>query len=94
MINLVIIRSIDRLPGSKLKDFDGSFDTPIILCHKRPEITPAVFGNMARDGGHLIIEEEDYETAMADPVAAKYVRSFRGSRELIRGLDRCCFVPC
>src|SRR5699024_11145502 len=66
-----------------------------VLVEKRrsplsPEITPAFFGNMPRDGGHLIVEADEYAEVMADPVAAKYVRPFRGSREVLRGLDRWC----
>ncbi|MCX7540526.1 DNA methyltransferase [Corynebacterium antarcticum] len=54
-----------------------------------PELSPAVFGNMAR-GGDLIVEADEYEEVMADPIAAKYVRPFRGSREILHNLDRWC----
>lgn len=71
-------------------------DGPNVLVKKRNKplssaITPAVFGNMARDDGGLIVEVEDYPTVMQDPVAAKYVRPFIGGRELVRGLKRWCF---
>src|SRR5699024_2092393 len=70
-------------------------DGPNVLVEKRnqplsPQIAPATFGNMPRDGGNLIIELEEYDEVMADPIAAKYVRSYVGSRELIRGLPRWC----
>lgn len=56
-----------------------------------PMLSLANFGSMPRDGGHLIIDSRDkYEEAMTDPIAAKYVRPFRGSRELINGIDRWC----
>ena len=45
---------------------------------------------MARDGGNLLVEVDEYNGVMSDPVAAKYVRPFRGSRELMNGLDRWC----
>ena len=45
---------------------------------------------MPNDGGNLIVEPEDYDEVMSDPIAAKYVRSFRMGKELIRGLDRWC----
>ena len=45
---------------------------------------------MANDGGNLIVEVDEYDTVAADPVAAKYLRPFKGSRELVRGLDRWC----
>lgn len=49
------------------------------------------FGSMPIDGGNLILDtREDYDEAMADPIAAKYVRPFKGSRELINGIDRWC----
>lgn len=51
----------------------------------------ANFGSMPLDGGNLLLNtEEEYTKAMADPVAAKYVRPFRGSRELINSIDRWC----
>ena len=45
---------------------------------------------MARDDGNLLVEVDEYEKVIADPYAAKYVRPFRGSRELLHGLDRWC----
>lgn len=54
-----------------------------------PELYPAFFGNMARSKD-LIVEAEDYDEVMSDPVAAKYVRPFRGSREMLHNLDRWC----
>ena len=70
-------------------------DGPNVLVEKSkapisPVVTPAVFGNMARDGGNLLVEVDEYNEVMSDPIAAKYVRPFRGSRELMNGLDRWC----
>lgn len=70
-------------------------DGPNVLVAKRstplsPVITPAVFGNMPRDGGNLIVEPDEYAEVMADPVAAQYVRPFRGSRELMNNKQRWC----
>ena len=48
------------------------------------------FGSKPTDGGFLIVEPEDYDSVMADPIAAKYVRPFRMGRELIHGKDRWC----
>jgi hypothetical protein len=50
----------------------------------------AVKGSMPTDDGNLVIEPEEYETVMADPVAAKYVRRYVGSRELLHNLPRWC----
>lgn len=70
-------------------------DGPSVLVAKRstplsPVVTPAVFGSMPRDGGNLIVEPDEYTEVMADPVAAKYVRPFRGSRELMNNKQRWC----
>lgn len=70
-------------------------DGPNVLVEKSkapisPVVTPAFFGNMARDGGNLLVEVDEYDEVMSDPIAAKYVRPFRGSRELMNGLDRWC----
>ena len=53
-------------------------------------LPPAVRGSQPTDGGFLIVEPEDYDSVMADPIAAKYVRPFRMGRELIHGKDRWC----
>lgn len=70
-------------------------DAPWVLVDKRssplsPEITPAVFGNMARDDGNLIVEADEHHAVVADPVAAKYLRRFIGSRELLHNQPRWC----
>lgn len=54
-----------------------------------PEVTPAYFGTMPL-GKFLLVEEEEYPEVAADPVASKYLRPFRGSRELVRGKQRWC----
>ena len=53
-------------------------------------LPPAVRGSQPTDDGHLIVEPEDYDSVMADPIAAKYVRPFRMGRELIHGDKRWC----
>ncbi|WP_311198199.1 type IIL restriction-modification enzyme MmeI [Ornithinimicrobium sp. INDO-MA30-4] len=70
-------------------------DGPDVLVRPRrtplsPHIAPVTFGNMPRDGGHLIVEADAYDEVMSDPVAAKYVRPFPGSEELVRGTQRWC----
>lgn len=55
-----------------------------------PLLLTATFGNMPRDNGGLVVEPEDYETVDADRVAAKYLRPYRGSQELLHGEDRWC----
>lgn len=70
-------------------------DGPSVLIAKRskplsPLLPPVRFGSKPVDGGNLIVEPADYETVMADPIAAKYVRPFIGAKELIRGSQRWC----
>ena len=70
-------------------------DGPDVLVGKRskplsPMLPQVRFGTMPIDHGNLIVEAKDYEEVMADPIAAKYVRSFRMGKELVRGLDRWC----
>ena len=70
-------------------------DGPNVLLVKRSrplssEIREAVFGNMPRDEGYLIVEPEDYDEVMADPIAAQYLRRFVGSTEILYNKERWC----
>ena len=70
-------------------------DGPNVLVTKRsrplsPEVVSAVFGSKPVDQGNLIVETEDLPAIQNDPIAAKYLRSFCGSRELVRGIKRWC----
>ena len=50
-----------------------------------------VFGSMPNDGGHLIIEENEYdEFIKAEPQAKKFIRKFLGADEFIKGKKRYC----
>ena len=70
-------------------------DAPNVMAEQRrdqlsPSIPGAVFGNVPRDGGCLIVEPDAYAEFAADPYAAKYLRPYVGARELINGGDRHC----
>ncbi|MDV2424769.1 N-6 DNA methylase [Corynebacterium curieae] len=69
-------------------------DGPNVLVAKRSkplaDIPKVTYGSKAVDNGNLIVEVEDYEAVSSDSVAAKYLRPFRGSKELVRGLERWC----
>lgn len=70
-------------------------DGPNVLVAKRsqplaPDIRKTAYGSKATDGGNFIVEPEDYEEFAADPVAAKYLRRYVGSRELLHGTRRWC----
>lgn len=70
-------------------------DGPNVLVRKQmrpaaaglPEVQA---GSKAVDWGYLTVEVEDYEEVAADPIAAKYLRPYRGGDELINGLERWC----
>lgn len=66
-----------------------------VLVKKRskvlsPQLSKVTYGSKPTDGGHLIVEKEDYAEVASDPIAAKYLRPFKGARELLHGLDRWC----
>nr|WP_243388638.1 type IIL restriction-modification enzyme MmeI [Bifidobacterium scaligerum] len=74
-------------------------DGPDIFIVKRSQkagpISPMLnlvdSGSMPLDGGNLIINtREEYDKAMSDSVAAKYVRPFRMGKELINNIGRWC----
>ncbi|GAB2498126.1 hypothetical protein CATRI_12275 [Corynebacterium atrinae] len=69
-------------------------DGPDVFVEKRSkplaDLPATRYGSKPADGGFLIVEQEDYEAIMADPIAAQYVRPFVGARELIHGLPRWC----
>ena len=50
-----------------------------------------VFGSMPNDGGHLIIEENEYEAFIeAEPQAKKFIRKLLGGEEFINNKKRYC----
>lgn len=70
-------------------------DGPNVLVSPRSDplstdLAVVTFGNMPRDGGHLIVDDDAYPAVAADPIAAKYLRRFIGSEELVNGRERWC----
>lgn len=54
-------------------------------------INPLVFGSMPNDGGHLIIERDEYEAFIQkEPQAQNYIRNFIGAEEFINNKKRYC----
>lgn len=53
-------------------------------------VGPVRYGSKPTDDGNLLVEPEAYAEVMADPIAAKYVHVYVGSKELIYGEDRWC----
>lgn len=71
------------LPGTDV--LVSTLTTPL-----SPDLPMVRYGNMPRDGGYLVIEQDEYEDFMADPIARKYVRPYIGARELLRAEPRWC----
>lgn len=70
-------------------------DGPNLLIQKRmhpisPELPEVVAGSKAVDWGFLTVEADEYEQVSADPIAAKFLRPYKGGDELINNLDRWC----
>jgi len=50
-----------------------------------------MFGNMPRDGGYLLVSQQDRERCVEqDPVAKKFMKKFAGSEDFIHGRPRYC----
>ena len=65
--------------------FVGSRQHPI--C----DVPEMLAGNRPADGGHLIIEESEYEEFVKkEPRAEQYIKRFVGSKEFINGKKRYC----
>lgn len=68
--------------------------TTIVAKRKKPlaqDFNPMLFGNMPRDGGHLLLDRGEREDLLAkNSEARKYVRRLYGSQELMKGIERWC----
>ncbi|MBG6059773.1 hypothetical protein RCH16_003179 [Cryobacterium sp. MP_M5] len=68
-------------------------DQPAPAKRRRPLVAglPAMIkGSQPTDGGGLIVEPEDYDAVMADPIAAKYIRPFLQAQNMLHGDARWC----
>lgn len=70
-------------------------DGPHVLIDKTsaplsPVINTTAYGSKPTDDGNLIVKPEEYDTVMADPIAATYVHRYLGAKELLHGADRWC----
>ena len=55
------------------------------------QTNPMVFGSMPNDGGHLIIELNEYEDFIKqEPESQKYIKTFIGAEEFINNKKRYC----
>ena len=55
-----------------------------------PDLPPVTYGNKPSDGGHLVVDQNDIDTARADAIAAQYLRPYVGAREVIHNTPRWC----
>lgn len=53
-------------------------------------VEKTAYGSKPTDGGNLIVELDEYDEVMADPIAAQYVHRYVGARELLHGAQRWC----
>lgn len=70
-------------------------DAPDIIVSSRSkpicDVSPMVYGNKPADGGHLIIEDADYEDFIAkEPQSKKYIKPLLGAVEYLHGKKRWC----
>ena len=70
-------------------------DAPNVIIESRStpicDVPPMNFGNMPRDGGNLIIEDEDYETFVSEePQAEPLIRPLLGAEEFLNRKRRYC----
>ncbi|WP_410610989.1 class I SAM-dependent DNA methyltransferase [Amycolatopsis sp. lyj-109] len=81
---------------SRVKEINAYLvDGPNLLVQKRmhplsPELPEVIAGSKAVDWGFLTVEPEEYAVVSSDPVAARYLRPYKGGDELINGHDRWC----
>ena len=55
-----------------------------------PDLPTATKGSQPTDGRHLLVTPEQYDEVASDPVAARYLRQFMQSDELLSGGARWC----
>lgn len=76
-INIYLVDGLNIIPAKR--------DEPL-----RPGMPAASKGSQPTDGKNLTVTEAAYPAVMSDPIAAKYVKPYWGSWELLRGTERWC----
>lgn len=82
-----------KIPAQNINAY--LLDAPDIFLQKRTKplcnVPPMVFGNMANDGGNLILSESEREELLKKyPSAEKFIKPFIGAEEFINGKIRYC----
>ena len=83
----------NRIAASNINAYLIDADDIFVESRKKPlcDVPEMLKGSSPVDGGHLIIEEEDYEDFVKKaPQAKKYIRQFVGAAEFIQGKKRYC----
>jgi hypothetical protein len=69
-------------------------DGPSVLVEARRsplgDIPAVDFGSMPNDDRNLLVKAEQYADVASDAIAAKYLRTFKGAKELVQGRERWC----
>jgi hypothetical protein len=70
-------------------------DAPTVFIERRTKpicnVPDMIFGSMPNDGGHLLIEKDDYtDFIKKEPSVIKYIKKFMMGEEFINNLERWC----
>lgn len=69
----------------------GANKTIHVARHPIGKLSPMLFGNMPRDGGHFILSADERASLLASyPELARFVRPYLGSEQMIQGKPRWC----
>ncbi|MGL5956862.1 MAG: class I SAM-dependent DNA methyltransferase, partial [Brevinema sp.] len=87
------VQKYDKILVTKINAYLVEGSNIIIKSRTKPLCTvqAMIFGNMANDGGNLILNpEEKDQFLIQEPQAKKWIRPFIGAEEFINGKDRYC----
>ena len=95
-LNLADRRIFDNGSAKVVKNINAFLvDAPNVFIESRStpicEVPKMTTGNRPADGGHLIIEKEDYaDFVKREPNAVKYIKYLMGAKEYINKQERYC----
>lgn len=81
------------IPATHINPYLLDANDVFLTSRSRPlmDVPPMLTGNRPVDGGHLIIEANEYQDFIEkEPGALPYIKRLVGSREYINGLNRYC----
>ena len=82
------LQEVDNINAYLINGPDVFIDSRSIPICEVPHMTT---GNRPADGGHLIIEADEYDGFVSrEPNAKRYIKRLVGAKEYINGLDRYC----